>query len=186
MKRTYSAALPTIVLATSVLTLGNLARAQNIAPAPKYAQLADRLTSVIQHEMKDKQIPDVAIALVDNQRVVWAQGFGSQDAAEKIPASAHTVYRVGSVSKLFTDIGVMQLVERGEINLDAPVTQYTPDFTPHNPFDKPITLRELMAHRSGLVREPPVGTTLLLSTHPVVIRNIQTPESLPLAMYWKR
>ena len=51
----------------------------------------------------------------------------------------------------------MQLVERGEINLDAPVSQYIPDFTPHNPFDKPITLRELMAHRSGLVREPPVG-----------------------------
>ena len=95
-KRTYSAMLPTILLATSVLLLENLAWAQNISPAPKYAQLADRLTSIIQHEMKDKQIPDVAIALVDNQRVVWAQGFGWQDAAEKIPATAHTVYRVGS------------------------------------------------------------------------------------------
>jgi D-alanyl-D-alanine dipeptidase/CubicO group peptidase (beta-lactamase class C family) len=51
----------------------------------------------------------------------------------------------------------MQLVEKGRIDLDAPVNRYLPDFRPANPFAKPITLRELMAHRSGLVREPPIG-----------------------------
>jgi serine beta-lactamase-like protein LACTB len=61
------------------------------------------------------------------------------------------------VSKLFTDIAVMQLVEQGKLDLDAPVTAYLPDFKPRNPFNKPISLRQLMAHRSGLVREPPVG-----------------------------
>src|SRR6185437_14088377 len=68
-----------------------------------------------------------------------------------------TIYRVGSVSKLFTDFAVMQLVERGVLDLDAPITKYLPDFKPGNPFDKPITLRQMMAHRSGLVREPPAG-----------------------------
>src|SRR5262249_7717790 len=63
----------------------------------------------------------------------------------------------GSVSKLFTDIAVMQLVEQGKLDLDAPVTKYLPDFKPKNPFDIPITLRQLMTHRSGLVRESPVG-----------------------------
>src|SRR5262249_34408190 len=60
--------------------------------------------------------------------------------------------------KLFTDIVVMQLVEEGKLDLDVPVTRYLPEFKPANSFDKPITLRHLMAHRSGLVREPPVGS----------------------------
>src|SRR5690606_18570364 len=62
-----------------------------------------------------------------------------------------------SVSKLFTDIAAMQLVERGELDLDAPVTEVLADFRPDNPFGGEITLRQLMAHRAGLVREPAVG-----------------------------
>src|SRR5262249_45419220 len=85
------------------------------------------------------------------------RGFGVAKSRGKVAATADTVYRVGSVSKLFTDIAVMQLVERGVLDLDAPITKYLPRFNPTNPFKKPITLRQLMAHRSGLVREPPVG-----------------------------
>ena len=107
--------------------------------------------------MKDKALPAVSIALVDDQRIVWSKGFGYADPAKKLPATADTVYRVGSVSKLFTDIAVMQLVERGQVDLDAPVTTYLPSFKPTNPFGTPITLRHLMSHRAGLVREPPVG-----------------------------
>ena len=51
----------------------------------------------------------------------------------------------------------MQLVEEGRIDLDAPVQKYLPDFAPKDPYGEPITLRQMMAHRSGLVREPPVG-----------------------------
>src|SRR5581483_4598314 len=105
-----------------------------------------------------KRLPALSIALVDDQRVVWAKGFGHRDRDGKQTATAETVYRVGSVSKLFTDVAVMQLVEQGKIDLDAPVTKYLPDFKPVNKFDDtPITLRHLMAHRSGLIREPPVG-----------------------------
>ena len=128
-----------------------------VAPADGYAAVADALTAVIQQQMADKGIPAVSIALVDDQRVVWARGFGTADPHDSVPATAATVYRVGSVSKLFTDIGVMQLVERGGLGLDVPVTTYLPDFTPHNPFGAPVTLRELMAHRAGLPLEPPVG-----------------------------
>jgi CubicO group peptidase (beta-lactamase class C family)/D-alanyl-D-alanine dipeptidase len=129
----------------------------NVAARPDYAAVAAALQSMILHEMEDKQLPAFSIALVDRDQVVWAQGFGYQDPENKTPATAHTVYRVGSVSKLFTDIGIMQMVEAGKINLDTPVNQYIPDFHPNNPFTESITLRELMSHRSGLLREPPVG-----------------------------
>ncbi len=107
--------------------------------------------------MRDKGIPAVSIALVDGPTVVWSRGFGVERTVGSVPATANTVYRVGSVSKLFTDIGVMQLVERGLIDLDAPVQRYLPSFRPANPSGRSITLRQLMSHYSGLVREPPVG-----------------------------
>ena len=94
-------------------------------------------------------------------------------------ATADTVYRVGSVSKLFTDIALMQLVERGKVDLDAPVTRYLPDFRPRNPFGKPITLRQLMSHRSGLVREPPVGS-YFDPTEPSLAATIESLDRTPL------
>lgn len=130
---------------------------QTVGPSAKYAPVAQALSKFVQHEMEDKKLPAFSIALVDDQQVVWAQGFGYVDPDKKIPATPETVYRIGSVSKLFTDIGVMQLVERGELDLDAPIQTYLPDFHPHNPFHKDITLRQLMSHRAGLLREPPVG-----------------------------
>ena len=124
----------------------------------RYTQVAAALQQLIQHEIGEKQLPGFSVALVDDQEIVWAQGFGFADPGSKTPATAETVYRVGSVSKLYTAIGIMQQVERGHLNLDTPVSKYLPTFHPANPFHKPITLRELMSHRAGLVREPPVGS----------------------------
>ena len=130
---------------------------QVAAPRQDYSAVARALEQFIAREMADKELPAVSIALVDYQQIVWAKGFGFADPDAKTPATADTVYRVGSVSKLFTDIAVMQLVEQGKLDLDASVTRYLPTFRPSNSFGKPITLRQLMSHRSGLVREPPVG-----------------------------
>lgn len=129
----------------------------NAAARHDYAVVAQMLDRFIAHEMADKDLSAVSIALVDDQQTVWAHGFGWANPSNKIPATAQTVYRVGAVSKLFTDIAIMQLVERGTLDLDAPVTRYLPDFQPHNPYGNSITLRQLMSHRSGLTREPPVG-----------------------------
>jgi CubicO group peptidase (beta-lactamase class C family)/D-alanyl-D-alanine dipeptidase len=129
----------------------------NVAADSDYADVVERLQPLIEHELHDKRIPSIAVALVDDQRIVWAQGFGYQDPDLKREVTASTVYRVGSVSKLFTDLAIMQLVEQGKLDLDAPVSTYLPDFHPRNPFSQPVTLRELMSHRSGLVREPPAG-----------------------------
>ncbi len=136
----------------------NRTMAQSAAAVRKdYTDVVEKLRPFIQQQMTEKGLPALSIALIDDQQIVWAEGFGMADPKTKTPATADTVYRIGSVSKLFTDIAIMQLVERGELNLDAPVTDYLPDFHPKNPFGTPITLRQLMSHRSGLLREPPVG-----------------------------
>lgn len=124
----------------------------------KYRASIEMLDAFIRREMADKQLPGVSIALVDGSQIVWQQGYGFSDAQTKTPITGDTVFRVGSVSKLFTDIAVMRLVEQGKLDLDAPVTKYLPDFRPQNSFGKPITLRQLMSHRAGLVREPPIGS----------------------------
>ena len=129
----------------------------SIEAAQPYVEVARRLETWIAAERESKGIPALSIALVDDQRIVWARGFGFADPARRIPATAEAVYRVGSVSKLFTDLAVMQLVEQGKVDLDAPVSRYVPEFAPKNPYRTAITLRQLMSHRSGLVREPPVG-----------------------------
>ena len=120
-----------------------------------YIEVAAALTTLIERERDQQGLAAVSIALVDEDGVAWAEGFGEQ--APGVPATAESVYRVGSVSKLFTDIAVMQLAERGEIDIDAPVRTYLPDFAPDNRSGTPITLRQLMSHRSGLIREPPTG-----------------------------
>ena len=129
--------------------------AVQVPPRPQYAEAAVALEAMIEREREQKDLRAVSIVLADAEGVAWAAGFGEQ--APGVPADAETAYRVGSVSKLFTDIAVMQLAERGEIEIDAPVADYLPEFAPSSQWDATITLRQLMSHRSGLIREPPAG-----------------------------
>src|SRR5438552_9977345 len=114
--------------------------AEKTGPTKPYEAAAQALATFIAKEVADKDLPALSIALVDDQTIVWAKGYGFANPQTKTPATAETVYRVGSVSKLFTDIAVMQLVERGALDLDAPIRKYLPDFKPISKFDKPITL----------------------------------------------
>jgi CubicO group peptidase (beta-lactamase class C family)/D-alanyl-D-alanine dipeptidase len=136
---------------TLLIATTNGARAQEPPPA------VESITRQIQAAVDAGKVPALSIALIIDQKVVWSAGFGIADPATETRADADTAYRVGSVSKLFTDVAAMQLVEQGKLDLDQPVSTYLPDFKPINPFDKSITLRQLMSHRSGLVRESPVG-----------------------------
>ena len=155
-------------LASSILTAVNTADAPpakqasgklsgNVPPAAGYEEIASRLGEFITAEIAAKNIPAFSIALVDGDRVVWSHGFGNANAAKNVPATADSLYRVGSVSKLFTDLAVMQLVEEGKIDLDADVAVLLPTYAVKNPYSDKITLRRVMSHRAGLVREPPIG-----------------------------
>ena len=131
----------------------------SIAAKPAYENIAESLKELITTEIEKAGINGLSIALVDDQKVVWAEGFGFSDKNAGKRASIGTVYRVGSISKLFTDIGIMQLVEQGKIDLDAPITDYFPEFELDDPFpdDDPVSLRRLMSHTSGIPRECRVG-----------------------------
>jgi CubicO group peptidase (beta-lactamase class C family) len=117
----------------------------------------DQLEKMVRQEAADKKLPMISLILVDESGVVWSYALGKDAQNPHRAADENTTYRIGSVSKLFTDIAVMQMVEKGLLDLDKPVQTYLPDFAPENPSNKPITLRQLMSHESGLVREPPVG-----------------------------
>ncbi len=162
-----------LALATFFLPPPPLAAEALVPPAREYEAAAKALDAFIRAEVEAKGLPALSIALVDDQKVVWAKGYGYADAEKKAPATADTVYRVGSVSKLFTDLAIMQLVERGALDLDDPVSKYLRDFKPGNPFDKAITLRQLMTHRSGLVRESPVGH-YFDPTGPTLARSVES------------
>ena len=148
-------------------------------PAPRYADVVQALDRFVAAEVADKGLPALSIALVENQDIVWAKGYGLADPAKKVPATAGTVYRAGSVSKLFTAVAVMQLVERGRLDLDAPVTKYLPDFKPLSSHDKPVTPRMLLAHRAGLPREAPVGH-YFDDTAPALERTVRSLNGVEL------
>jgi CubicO group peptidase (beta-lactamase class C family) len=120
-----------------------------------YTATQEYASKLIQYEMKRNDVEGLSIALVDDQRVVWAEGFGFADEEKAIPATVDTLYRVGSISKLFTATAAMQLVEQGRLDIDQPLIQYIPNFSIKSRFaDAPaITPRQLMTHHSGLPRD---------------------------------
>ena len=102
--------------------------------------------------MEKNKVTGLSIALVDDKGLIWAQGFGYADKENNIPATPQTVYRVASISKLFTATAIMQLAEQGRINIDEPLTTYLPEFSIKTRFpgEGRITPRNLMTHHSGL------------------------------------
>jgi CubicO group peptidase (beta-lactamase class C family) len=89
--------------------------------------------------------------------LVWAQGFGWADVERGIPAGVNTIYRTGSISKSFTAVALLQLWERGFLDLDDEVKTVLPELSglPNRPEGSaPITFRHLVSHTAGLIREP--------------------------------
>jgi CubicO group peptidase (beta-lactamase class C family) len=117
-----------------------------------YSYLKAHLSWLIEQEMSEQDVQGLSIAVVDDQQVVWSQGFGYADQARQIAATPETVYRTGSISKLFTDTLVMQLAEQGKLDIDRPLQTYLPNFAIKSRFPDagPITARNIMTHHSGL------------------------------------
>lgn len=124
----------------------------DVIPRGEYEYAKRRLSWKIRNEMKKQNIKGISIALVDDQRIVWAEGFGFADVANQIPATPETVYRVASLSKLFTVTAAMQLAEQGKIDIDRALQSDLPEFSMKTRFENaaPITPRTLMTHHSGL------------------------------------
>lgn len=117
-----------------------------------YSNTIAVVSNAIVAAMAEEGTVGVSIALVDDQEIVWSQGFGWADREAGIPVDTDTVFRIGSVSKAFTAATVLQYAERGLLDLEAPFTNYTPGVTwkSRYPAARPITTIDLMTHQSGL------------------------------------
>ncbi len=97
--------------------------------------------------MEAEGVPGASVAVGIGDEVVWSEGFGWASIENGVPVTTLTKFRIGSVSKTITASGVGLLIERGQLDLDAPVQTYVPDF-PEKRW--PITTRQLGGHTAGI------------------------------------
>ncbi len=108
---------------------------------------ADSVDDYLKAQMAARHIPGLSVVVVQNGRVVKTAAYGVSDVAAKTPATLDTRYILGSCTKPFTAVAVLQLMEAGKVDLDAPISRYL-DGLPAA--WSAITVRELLAHTSGL------------------------------------
>jgi CubicO group peptidase (beta-lactamase class C family) len=134
------------------------ARAVAVSPSPVSGASRPELTGtdveafldgMMPSQLERENIAGAVIAVVKDGHVIFAKGYGYSDMDKRKPISPDaTLFRPGSISKLFTWTSVMQLVEQGKLDLDKDVSQYL-DFPVPPAFGKPITLRDILTHTSG-------------------------------------
>lgn len=131
---------------------------QTLSPAARQA-----IEDMIRYEVEDKALPSLSWVLSGQDGLIDHGHVVRSDLDTQL--DEHSLFRIGSVTKTFTAVSVMQQVEKGKIDLDADVSTYLPGFAPHNPWrDKPggpfgtsVTMRKLMSHTAGIPREPKTG-----------------------------
>ncbi len=117
-----------------------------------YDSIKETIVKTVQIKMAENQMIGLSLALVDGNRTVWVENFGYADAEHKIPVTGYTIFRVGSISKLFTGTAIMQLVDKKKIEIDRPLQTYIPEFSMKTRYPEagPITIRSIMTHHSGI------------------------------------
>ncbi len=133
----------------AILALCTLAACSGAA-GPTYAGAIQEGQTAAREVLRQCSTTALGIALVDREQVVWAQSFGLADLdARRAPTDA-TLFGIASVSKMFAAVAVLQLVERGLVELDAPLVRYVPSFRMADPRFVDVTVRMLLDHSSGL------------------------------------
>ena len=116
------------------------------AQRDKYAKEIRMIEDSVQKELERLKIPSLSIAFYKDN-FLWKRSFGYADMEHKIPAKPDTLYRLASISKPITAVGILKLMEEGKLNLDDEVQKYVPNF-PRKRW--PVTIRHLLGHLSGI------------------------------------
>ena len=115
--------------------------------------LAERITSVVEAYRAEHDIPGAAIAVVEGGAITYEDGFGQANLETGAPPTPHTHWPIASLTKSFTGVAAMQLVEQGRLLLDEPITSYLPSFRFADPeASRKITVRNLLLHAGGIGR----------------------------------
>lgn len=133
------------------LTAASGAAAQQKGLSPEKRAEVEKAVSSF---MSANSVPGVAVAVVLDGAPAWSAGFGMADLENYVPAAPATLFRLGSISKPITATAVMQLFERGKLDLDVEVQKYCPAFPKK---EWPITTRELLSHLGGIRHYNPDG-----------------------------
>ena len=145
-----------LFLLAAALLAGRIVFAETQQPAAVKLQgmspeLADRITALVQNGMAEDHAPGLVVGIVEGSTLVYAGAFGWADLAAQKPVDESTLFRIGSISKTATAIGLMQQWEQGKFQLDDDANRYLPEpllFPPH-PTEQPITFQRLLTHTSG-------------------------------------
>ncbi len=131
------------------------------APGPVDDPDFELMDRYIQDMMRDCRIPGFSVGIVRNGEMIYAKGYGKADDTGRA-VTPQTPFLIGSVSKTFTALAVMQLVENGKIDLDKPVRDYLPGFQlADEKASSEITVRQLMNHTSGIAEGTEFGVATL-------------------------
>jgi D-alanyl-D-alanine carboxypeptidase len=158
MRHTLGAALLASALATTAV------------PAQDTRDLLRYVDSAATAAVAEKRTAGVSVAVVKNGRTILAKGYGFADLENDVPATAETVYRIGSITKQFTSAAIMKLMEQGKLSLDDTLQKFLPNFPTHG---NRVTVRHLLNHTSGIKSYTSLGPKWAR-----VIRLDLAPDSL--------
>ncbi|MGA9773314.1 MAG: serine hydrolase [Blastocatellia bacterium] len=133
------------IIAAFLLAGRQIAIAQE-APGPAFDEYVNKA-------IKDWEVPGLAIAIIKNDRIVFAKGYGVRELGKAATVDERTLFAIGSSSKAFTAASIAMLIDEGKLKWDDPATRYLPGFQLYDPYaTRELTVRDLLSHRSGLER----------------------------------
>ena len=133
-------------------------QSSKLAENPEVAGPLKVLDAWLEAAVASRQEPGLSIGVVYDQNLIWAKSYGFANLEKRIPATPSTLYRIASISKVFTSTAILELRDAGKLQLDDPVVKYLPWFKVKEPKpdSPPITIWNLLTHTSGLARELPM------------------------------
>jgi CubicO group peptidase (beta-lactamase class C family) len=109
--------------------------------------LGEKVDKIINKAMTQEGFPGISVAVIQDNKIIFQKAYGVKSRTSKEPVNDNTIFSIGSVSKAFTAVGVMQLVQKGKIDLDAPIKKYMKEIPASWGH---ITIRQFMTHTSGI------------------------------------
>lgn len=143
--------------------------------SPSYAATILDARVAIAQAMADSHTPSISVALCDGERIIWRETFGYVDQTKSVLPGLDTLFCIGSCSKVIAAIATMILVDRGLVELDAPLVEYVTDFRMASPDYRAITVRMLLSHASGF---PGTDARNLFTFTPVLDYAAQVQQNL--------
>jgi CubicO group peptidase (beta-lactamase class C family) len=157
------------------------APAQPAAAAPAAKPTLDGLDEFVTQTMKDWKVPGLALAVIQDGKVVLLKGYGYRDMEKQLPVTPNTLFAIGSITKSFTVTTLGMEMDEGKVDWDKPVRDYLPTFKLYTPeLTEQVTIRDLITHRTGLPRHDLIWYTSDFSRESILSRLQYLEPSKPL------